>query len=243
MERPENTHVSQLRKRERAAIEAVARHFSATWGESEDGLGAHISIAGARIAVKVTALKQPPGVRRDAPKPGLRFDKVVRRVNARLQSALRESVPDGTTVLFTMTAPIRLAAKTAEALENTIRARLARRSVPVPYQGTIHGNRIRIRIARSRSRPISKVIGLVHNPDSDAAMLLHLMQSLLQLGRATADKRRPAYSAKQRWLVVIIERGFSHIETYRQVYAELSVPTDFTKILMVFAGGRVETLA
>jgi hypothetical protein len=234
--------MSQLRKRQRAAIEAVARHFSATWGESEDGLGAHISIAATRIAVKVTSVKQPK-LLTDSPKPGLRFDKVVRRVNARLQSALRESVPDGTTVLFTMTAPIRLPAKTAGALENTIKARLARRSAPVPYKSTIHGNRIRVLLVQGRSRHIPKVIGLVHNPDSDPDILLQLMQSLLQLGRAAAEKRRPANSVQQRWLVVIIEGGLSHAETYRQVYAELAVPTDFTKILMVFAGGRVETLA
>jgi hypothetical protein len=235
--------MSQLKKRERAAIEAVAKHFSATWGESENRSDAHILIAGTRIAVEITTLKQPIGVRRDPPKPGLRFDKVVRRVNARLQSALRESVPDGTTVLFTMTAPIRLAAKTAEELETKIRTRLARRSTPVPYNGTINGNRIRVRLVRSNSRQISKVIGLVHNPDSDPDMLLQLMQSLLQLGRAAAEKHRPANSTKQRWLVVIVEGGLSHIETSRQVYAELSIPTDFTKILMVFEGGRVETLA
>jgi hypothetical protein len=235
--------MSQLSKRERAAIEAVAKHFSGTWGESDTSADAHIAIAGTRIAVNVTALKQPLGVRKDPPKPGLRFDKVVRRVNARLQSALRESVPDGTTVLFTMTAPIRLAAKTAEVLETKIRARLARRSTPVPLKSTIHGNRIRVRLVRSNSRPFSKVIGLVHNPDSDPDMLLQLMQSLLQLGLAAAEKRRPAKSAKLRWLVVIIEGGLSDIETYRQVYAELSIPTDFTKILLVFAGGRVETLA
>jgi hypothetical protein len=234
--------MNQLRKRQRAAIAAVAEHFHATWGES-DTSDAQILTAGTRIAVKVTTLKRPLGVRKDPPKPGLRFDKVVRRVNARLQAALCESVPDGTMVLFTMTAPIRLAAKTAEALEKKIRARLARRSMPAPYHGTIYGNRIRVRLVRSYSRHLPKVIGLVHNPDSDPGILLHLMQSLLQLARAAAAPRRPGISAQQRWLVVIIEGGLSHVETYRQVYAELSVPTDFTKILMVFADGRVETLA
>jgi hypothetical protein len=45
-------------KREQAAIEAVARHFSATWkrggGDSPD---AYATIAGKRIAVEVTATK------------------------------------------------------------------------------------------------------------------------------------------------------------------------------------------
>ncbi len=89
---------------------------------------------------------------------------------------------------------------------------------------------------------VSKVIGLVHDPDSDPDLLLHMTQSLLQHIGAAADRRAPAKSARERWLVVINESEFSHIETYRQVYAQLSIPTDFTKILMVFAGDRVKTL-
>ena len=235
--------MSQLRKRERAAIAAVAKHFSATWGESDDGSDAHLSFAGTRIAVKVATIRQPIRRPADAPKPRLRFDKVVRQLIGRLQAALRESVPDGTTVLFTCTAPIRLCAKTAEALEHKITARLARRSMQVQYKDTIHGNQIRMRLVRSRSRQVAKVIGLVHNPDSDPDILLHLMHSLLQVSGAAADHGGPAKSLKPHWLVVVIDSGFSHIETYRQIYAELSIPTEFTKILLVFADDRVETLA
>jgi hypothetical protein len=231
----------QLTKREQAALEAVAKHFSATRGTSDEGSDPHISIAGKRIAVKVTTVRQSIGERTNPFKPRLRFDRVARRVVARLQAALRESVPDGTTVLFTITAPIRRAAKTAEALQVTIRAHLARRT-PVPYQGSIHGNQIGIRVVHNASRQISKVIGLVHNPDPDPGALLHLMQAVLELGEAAAQTRRRAQSAKQRWLAVVIEGGVSPIESYRQVYAELSIPTDFTKILLVLAGDRVETL-
>jgi hypothetical protein len=45
-----------------------------------------------------------------------------------------------------------------------------------------------------------------------------------------------------RWLVLVVENGFPHVETYRQVYAALDISTEFEKILMVFDGGRVETL-
>jgi hypothetical protein len=34
----------------------------------------------------------------------------------------------------------------------------------------------------------------------------------------------------------------SHVEPYRRLYAQLSMPTDFQHILMVLAGGRVEVL-
>ena len=48
----------KLRKREQAAIEAVARHFSATWEKGgEDSPYAYVTIPGKRIAVEVTAIK------------------------------------------------------------------------------------------------------------------------------------------------------------------------------------------
>jgi hypothetical protein len=61
-------------------------------------------------------------------------------------------------------------------------------------------------------------------------------------GIARSSRCRMARAATgDRWLVVGIEDGLSHIETYRQVYAQLSIPAGFENILMVFAGGQVET--
>jgi hypothetical protein len=52
--------VSALRKRQQAAIEAVARHFSATWETGGGGSsGAYLTIAGRRIAVEVAVVEQP----------------------------------------------------------------------------------------------------------------------------------------------------------------------------------------
>ena len=231
-----------MKKQEQAAIEAVAKHFGGTWERSEDPSQTFVSIAGRRIAVAVTTVKQRIAHRADLAKPRLRFDRVVRELIARLQAALRTSVPDGTTVIFTMTAPIRLPSKTAEALEDKIRVCLARRSSRVHCEEAIHGNQIQIRLVKSSSRRISKVVGLVHNPDSDPDMLIHITQSLLQHIAAAAAGHTRGRSAKERWLVTIIEDAVARVETYRQVYAQLSIPTDFTKILMVFAGGRLETL-
>jgi hypothetical protein len=170
--------MSGLRKREQAAIEAVARHFSATWETGgEESPDAYLTIAGKRIAVDVTAIKQKIAERGSLAKPRLRFDRVALGLVADLQAALRESIPIGQTVIVTVTAPIRLPSKTAAALEEKIRIKPA----PKKFRG-------------------------------------------------------------DRWLVVANEDGLSHIETYRHIYSQLSNPTDFKKILVVLAGGRVETL-
>jgi hypothetical protein len=235
--------MSKLRKQEQAAIEVVASHFSATWEKGDGGSpDAYVTIAGKRIAVEVTAIKQRIAGRGDLTKPRLRFDKVALRLVGGLQAALSEFVPDGEAVVLAITAPIRLPSKTAAALESKIRERLARRSAQVELKDTIYGNQIRVRLVRGVSRRMSKVIGFVHNPDSDPDVLLRLTQSLLQHICAAADKRPPEKFTGDRWLVVANKDGLSYIETYRHVYSQLSISTDFKKVLMVLAGGRVETL-
>ena len=235
--------MSTLRKPEQAAIEVVARHFSATWdkgdGESPD---AYVTLAGKRIAVEVAAIKQGIAERSDLTKPRLRFDRVALRLVGGLQAALSEFVPDGEAAVVTVTAPIRLPSKTVAALASKVRECLARRSAQVEVKETIYGNQIRVRLVKGASRRMSKVIGFVHNPDSDPEVLLSLTQSLLQHIGAAADKRPPANFSGDRWLVVANEDGPSFIETYRYVYSQLAISTDFEKVLMVLAGGRVETL-
>ncbi len=109
-------------------------------------------------------------------KPRLRFDKVARRFVSDLQAALRDAVSDGTIVTFTITAPIRLASKTAVALEAHIRELLARRVKQVESEQTLHGNSIRVRVVRTGTKQAPKVAGYVHNPDpgaADALLTLH----------------------------------------------------------------------
>jgi hypothetical protein len=107
-------------------------------------------------------------------KPRLRFDKVARRLVADLQEALRDDVPGGSTVVFTCTAPIRLASKTAATLEAEIRALLASHSNELAK--TINGNKVRVRILREAHTP--NVVGFVHNPDPGAAEALLSLESL-----------------------------------------------------------------
>lgn len=110
--------------------------------------------------------------------PRLRFDKVATRVVERLRAALGKTVPDGMTVLFTIAAPIRVPAKTAAALEDRIRALLKRKSLRRDVTDTIHGNRVRIRLLKDQSARAPKLIGFVHNPDSDPRLLLEMGEKM-----------------------------------------------------------------
>ena len=236
--------MSKLSKQEQAAIEAVARHSSATWKKAAgESPGATLTIAGKRIAVEVvTAIRQRIAERGGLAKPRLRFDRVALRFVGGLQAALSASVPDGAAVVLTVTAPIRLAAKTAAALESNIRDGLARRPARVELKDAICGNQIRVRLVTGVSGRMPKVIGFVHNPDCDGDVLLAVTQSLLQHIGAAADKRPPKKFPGERWLVIANANGLAQIETYRQVHSQLNVSAGFRKILMVLPGGRVEAL-
>ena len=66
---------------------------------------------------------------------------------------------------------------------------------------------------------------------------------LLNCIGAGADKRLPAAFAGDRWLVIGYEGEPIQVETYRQVCSQICLPTDLKKILMVLAGGMVESLS
>ena len=230
-----------LKKQERTAIEAVARRFSATWEKGSDPPDAYLTVAGKRVAVDITTLKRRTTGQGNAAKPRLRFDKVATRLIERLQATLGETVPDGMTVLLTITAPIRLPSKTAASLEDEIQTLLQRGSPGRDANNTIHGNRVQIRLLRDESQRAPKMIGFVHNPDSDPLLLLNMTRELLELISAEAG-RRASRLAGDRWLVVISAGGISCLEAYRYIYSQLRMTTDFEKILMVFNDGRVGML-
>lgn len=242
--------MSDLKKQERAAIEAVARRFLAAWKNGSDPRDAYITIDGKRIVVDIATLKQRGTGQVNAAKPRLRFDKVVIRLMERLRATLGETVPDGTTVLLTITAPIRLASKTAAVLEGKIQTLLARGSAGRDDKDTIHGNRVRMRLFRNGllRRPkghAPKMIGFVHNSDTDPLRLLDMTCELLELASTEAGRqttRLVPRLAAERWLVVISARGNSCLEAYRYIYSQVRMTTDFNKVLMLFGDGRVETL-
>ena len=229
--------MKDLQKQERTAIEAVAARFSATWEHGSDP--PMLRVAGKRVAVEITTSKRRGSGQTG--KPRLRFDKVATRLIERLQATLGKTVPDGMTVLLTITAPIRLPSKTAASLEDKIQTLLGRGSAGRDEKNTIHGNRIRIRLLRDASGRAPKMIGFVHNSDSDPLLLLNMTRELLELISAVAG-RQASSLAGDRWLVVISAGGISCLEAYRYIYAQLRVATDFKKVLIVFADGRVGIL-
>jgi hypothetical protein len=226
---------------ERDAIDAVARRLSNTWKKRGDPVDAYFTVAGKRAAVEIGAPKLRVTGESKAAKPGLRFDRVATKLIERLRAALGESVPDGTTVLLTVTAPIRLPSKTATSLENKIQPLLGRRSPDRDEQDTIHGNRVQIRLLRDGSERVPKLIGFVHNSDSDPLLLFNMAREFLKLIGAETG-RRGAKRAGDRWLVIMSAAGISCLEAYRYIYSQMPMATEFKKVLMVFGDGSVGML-
>ena len=108
----------------------------------------------------------------------LRFDRVVLRLVGGLKAALADIVPEDQVVILTITAPIRRATKTAAVLENLVRSGLPDDGI----SGTIHDNQIRLRRIAGVPAHTPRVLGFVHNPESDAGLILALAESRL-LGR------------------------------------------------------------
>jgi hypothetical protein len=230
-----------LKEQERAAIEAVARRFSATWEKGSDLADAYFIVDGKRVAVDISTLKRRGTGQGNAAKPHLRFDKVATRLIERLQATLGKTVPDGMTVLLTITAPIRLPSKTAASLEDKIQNLLARGLPRRDEKETIHGNRVQIRLLRGGPEQAPKMIGFVHNSDSDPFLLLEITSELLALISLETGRRVPRLG-DDRWLVVISAERISCLEAYRYIYSQLGMATGFKKILMVFGDGDVGVL-
>jgi hypothetical protein len=103
----------------------------------------------------------------------LRFDRVVRGLTDRLKTDLAKLVPKDQTLLFTITAPIRVPGKTADALEGR-----APRAIEVgEWRGEVYGNAVRIRCLAGVAPRRPRVMGFVHNPEVSAARILALAES------------------------------------------------------------------
>ena len=230
-----------LKKHERSAIDAVARQFSTTWDQGRVASEACLIVDGNRVAVQITTLKRRRARQGHAAMPRLRFDKVATRLIARLQAAFDGTAPDTMTVLLTIAAPIRLPSKTAAALEDKIQTLLGQGLRGRDFTGTIHRNRVRIRLLNTESQQAPQLIGFVHNSDSDPVRLVDATRELLEL-ISNEVARRSSRLAGDRWLVVLSDGGISRLAAYRYIYSQLRIATDFKKILMVFADGRVGML-
>jgi hypothetical protein len=224
-------------KIEQAAIEAVARHFSASLPERRDAADTCLTLAGKRTALAVTCIDSQTAARAKVTKPRLRFDRVALRLVDDLRTALGGSVPDGQTVLVTITAPIRLPARTATAIEEKIRKLVATRAAPARLTATIHGNEIQVYLLKGGTGRTARLIGFVHNPDSDPAILIDVARALL--ARIASGER----TAGPRWLIVASQNGPVPIEACRHVCSQLGIGSVFARILAVVPGGGVATLS
>jgi hypothetical protein len=184
---------------------------------------AFIKIRGTRVSVNVLTL-------RGGQEPRLRFDRVAIGLVRRVQASLSPSVPDGKTVIVTVTAPIRQDSRTGTALEDRIRELLAARRSELT--ATIHGNRIRVRALDGGARGTAKLIGFVHNPTPDAALLFDVTRSMLACMGPEAQTPRG-----ERWLVIASTEGRAPVETVRQVSLALGARTVFKRILLADGDG------
>jgi hypothetical protein len=112
--------------------------------------------------------------------PRLRFDKVAQRVVRDLRDTLSRAAPRNAAVIVTVTAPIRLPAKTVAELGRQFAGRLAR-----DFDKVICGNRVRARIVRRCVPGSPKVVVFIHNPAPPPGGLFKIAEDLL----SAASKR------------------------------------------------------
>lgn len=105
----------------------------------------------------------------------LRFDRVVRRLLNDVKAGVAPHVPPDRTLAFTVTAPIRLPAKTIDALQKWLEHFDAKAT-----SALIHGNEIHARMVRNTTSAMPRVLGFVHNPTSDPEHILDIAEASLQ---------------------------------------------------------------
>jgi len=236
--------MGNLTRADRAAIECVARRFSATWAAaSECSAGVRMTLDGRPITLEVLAMghgKRPPRSR-----PRLRFDRVVLEIAGRLHTALDPHVPSDECLMITITAPILQPGKTAAVIVERVRGLLRGGSARVRLRATVYGNRIRAMGVTSVSTGAPRLVVLVHNPNSETdvpAALFGLMRALLERVAPSADAGAGRGSGHDRWLVLAPGEGLSHAPTLRQILTRIGIADAFDRILLVSPGGDVETL-
>ena len=232
-----------MRSAQQSAIEAVAKHFSATWESAAEASDAYLTVRGQKIALGIAVLSQQSSRQKSVTKVRLREDKVAQRVLRDLESALHAHVPAGKSVILTLGAPIKVSRKLVVALTDVLVTYLESGSVEVDEKRTILGNRVRFRVLRLTSKWPAKVIGFVFTGDPAPGVLASTITSLHDEIVAMAKRRPPKGFSGDRWLVLVSDNWIADVKTYRRAYSLLSPSHDISKILMVSVSGRIEVLA
>jgi hypothetical protein len=105
---------------------------------------------------------------------GLRFDRVALRVIDDLRQITVQSAPTNLIVLMTLTAPIKLPARTVVGIAHRLKPLFAAGATRRQLRATICGNGVRIRLIERPSKLAPALVGFVHNPDADSRRLLDL---------------------------------------------------------------------
>jgi hypothetical protein len=232
-----------MRSAQQSAIEAVAKHFSATWESAAEASDAYLTVRGQKIALGIAVLSQQSSRQKSVTKVRLREDKVAQRVLRDLESALHAHVPAGKSVILTLGAPIKVSRKLVVALTDVLVTYLESGSVEVDEKRTILGNRVRFRVLRLTSKWPAKVIGFVFTGDPAPGVLASTITSLHDEIVAMAKRRPPKGFSGDRWLVLVSDNWIADVKTYRRAYSLLSPSHDISMILMVSVSGRIEVLA
>ena len=104
----------------------------------------------------------------------LRFDRVALRLIGGLQASVVGVFPEDQSIVFTVAAPIKHPAKTGAALH-----RLLRDLPGGNIRQTISGNEVCARKVNAVLAGMPRVLGFVHNPESNPDLILDLAESKL----------------------------------------------------------------
>jgi len=110
---------------------------------------------------------------------GLRFDRVVGRVLGDLRTYVDGAAPEGVAVVVTITAPIRLPAKTVEILRRRIGDLVASERPAGDPSVIVHENRVSLRRVKGPAAGRPSLVGFVHNPGVAPGRLLDLAERWL----------------------------------------------------------------
>jgi hypothetical protein len=246
--------MSESKNAQQSAIEAVAKHISATWQSADGPPGAYLTDRGQKIALDVAlivplqrgqkpAAKALPGpLQKPVPRARLREDKVAQRVLRDISSALHAYVPDGKAIILTLGAPIKLPNRLVAALTSLLLVYLKSGAENVDEKKTLLGNRVRFRVTSTDAKWASKVIGFVFSGDPAPGILANTLRSLHDEITAKSKTRPPRKFTGDRWLVLHSDHWIADIKTYRHALSQLSIRHSYSKILLVFGDRRVETL-
>ncbi|MGH6993346.1 MAG: hypothetical protein ACREEH_08415 [Caulobacteraceae bacterium] len=221
---------------EEMGLDLLAQQFSGSWEAAEWPPDAWLTISGRRIAIEVVGVESAL-----LAKARLRFDKVALRLLAGFRKTALAEEPIGAWAFLSCTAPIRLAARTAQAIEERVRKSPRQVRPRSEFAETIHGNEVRLRLLEAQG--VSQAVGFIHNRGIDPGVLFDLAEALLERLEPKGSPGAPAPHVGERWLLLAANGAHAPVEICRSVLSQVSLPAELTTVVMGSRGGRLQILA